>query len=43
VVVLDLMSASRYLHDQISAVTGPRLRLGRERLIVCGTHTHTRP
>lgn len=43
VVVLDLMSASRYLHDQIAAVTGPRLGLGRERLIVCGTHTHKGP
>lgn len=43
VVVLDLMSASRHLHDQIAAAAGPRFGIGRERLIVCGTHTHTGP
>lgn len=43
VAVLDLMSASRYLHERVAALTRTRVGLDVDRVILCGTHTHTGP
>ena len=43
VAVMDLMSASRYLHERVAGLTSAGCNLGLDRLILCGTHTHTGP
>jgi len=43
VCVLDLMSASRRLVDEVAALTGPACGIGADRLILAGTHTHHGP
>lgn len=43
VVVLDLMSGSRYLWERVASRVAARTGITRERLVVAGTHTHSAP
>ena len=43
IVVLDMMSASRFLVEKVAARVGPSVGIGVDRLLLCGTHTHHGP
>jgi neutral ceramidase len=41
--VADLHSGTRYLHEAAANRTGPSCGVSVDRLVLCGTHTHTGP
>lgn len=43
IVVLDTMSATRFLLEKVAARVAPTVGIGIERLLLCGTHTHHGP